>query len=126
MEKIKSITRGQAILFGFILVCFIGVFIGLKIANNNRIKSYIKFQKELVDVAKNYRDINNIDLDFDEEYRVELSALKKQNLVTNSLKNKCDGYVIIANEEIYPDKYKLVYRAYIKCGKYKTDSYVEY
>ncbi len=126
MEKIKAITRGQAILCVFVLIVLISTFIGIKVAKNNTIKSYEKFQKELVDIAKNYKEIKNITVKKDGEKRVTLSQLKKQNLITNKLKDKCKGYVIISNEETYPDEYELVYRAYIKCGSYKTDAYIEY
>ena len=46
----------------------------------------------------------------------------------NYLKDKCEGYVIITNEEnLSSEKYELVYNAYIKCGKkYITANYSEY
>lgn len=127
IEKIKGITRGQAILVGIIIISIFGTIIGLNIANSKTIKSYKNFEKELKVVAKNYKEIKRISVRKDGEKRVSLSALKKQNLITNPLKDKCTGYVIISNEETYPDEYELVYRSYIKCGsRYKTDAYVEY
>ena len=127
MEKIKSITRGQAIIFGFILILVIGTLIFLKVSNGNSLKSYKKFQDELVAAAENYKEIKKIDVKENGEKRITLSSLKKQNLVTNPLKDKCKGYVIISNEETYPDEFELIYKAYIKCGsRYKTDAYVEY
>lgn len=127
IEKIKSITRGQAILLSILLISVLGTIVGIKIANNNAIKSYKKFQEELQVVAENYKEIKDIKVKKDGEKRISLEALKKQRLVTNPLKDKCKGYVIISNEETYPDEYELVYRSYIKCGsKYKTEAYVEY
>lgn len=127
IEKIKGITRGQAIILGFFLLAGLVTFITLKINSANKISSYKKFQNELVDAAKNYKVIKNINVKMDMEKIISLSKLKKQNLVTNPLKDKCKGYVLISNEEVADDKYELVYRAYIKCGsKYKTDAYVEY
>ena len=127
IEKIKNITRGQAILLGIIVLAVAGTFIGFKIANTMAVESYKKFEEELEIVAQNYKDIKNIKVKKDGEKRVSLSALKKQNLVTNPLKDKCAVYVMISNEETYPDEYEYIYRSYIKCGsRYKTEAYLEY
>lgn len=128
MDKIKSITRGQAILFGFILLLGLGIFIGIKIVNNNSIDNYHAFEKELKIAAKLYVKLNNISIQKDGEKRITLKKLKEQDLVSNDLKDKCTGYVYVVNQlDLEMDKYKKLYYSYIKCGsKYKTTGYVNY
>ena len=89
---------------------------------------YKDFEKELVTGAQNYYVIKNLDIDEGEEKKITLKTLSSSNLVYSDLKDKCDGYVIITNEEDFSsDKYVLVYNAYIKCGKkYMTANYSEY
>lgn len=128
MEKIKSITRGQLILFLFIIVCGLGIYISVNIVKNNNKKMYESFEKELKNDAKNYINIKNISIKKGGEKRITISMLQKQKLITNDLQNKCKGYILISNEmDLYTEKYSLKYNAYIKCGSfYTTDNYSEY
>ena len=130
MDKIKSITRGQAILFGLIVLLCLGVFIGIKVVNNNSIDNYHNFEKQLKISAKNYIKLNNVVIQKDGEKRITLKQLKSQDLVPTdtNLKDKCTGYVYVLNQlDIESNKYKKIYYSYIKCGsKYKTAGYVNY
>ena len=88
--------------------------------------SFSQYTKGLV--RTDLEVIKNLDIDEGEEKKITLKTLSDSNLVYSDLKDKCDGYVIITNEEdLSSDKYELVYNAYIKCGrKYMTANYSEY
>ena len=122
MNNKGVITRGMAILAALILI------IVLAIGKSTNVNKYKSFEKELVTGAQNYYVIKNLDIDEGEEKKITLKTLSDSNLVYSDLKDKCDGYVIITNEEdLSSDKYELVYNAYIKCGrKYMTANYSEY
>lgn len=122
------LTRGRLILIILITLIVIGGIIGISISRGNNIRKYKDFESELESNAENYIIIKEINLDEGEERKITLNSLKNQKLVSNDLKNKCDGYVIVSNEiNIETDEYELVYSAYIKCGnKYTTSNYSEY
>ena len=128
MEKTKFLTRGKVLLFGIIILVIIIIFISFKLLKNSSIKRYQAFEDELVIAARNFYEINNIDIDDGEEKRITIKQLSDMNLVFNNLVDKCDGYIIIASEEdISTEEYEIVYRPYIKCGKkYMTANYSEY
>ena len=128
MDKIKSITRGQAILFGLVILIGLGIFIGIKMFNNNSLEQYHEFEKDLKVYAKQYIKINGVVIQKDGEKRFTIKQLDKQNLVINDMKNKCTGYVYVLNQlDIETEKYKKIYYSYIKCGsQYKTPGYEVY
>lgn len=127
LDKIKNITRGQLIVVIFIIICAISVYVGINIEKSNMLKNYRSFENELVKAGKFYYELENLDISKSEERRVTIKSLEKRNLVSNSLKDKCKGYITITNEKnIYTEKYELIYRSYIKCGSYKTSGYTEY
>lgn len=122
------LTRGKLILIILIILIIVGVIIGISISKNNNIQKYRDFESELESDTENYIIIKEIELDEGEEKKITLNSLKKQDLVSNDLQNKCSGYVIVSNEiNIETDEYELVYTAYIKCGnRYTTNNYSEY
>lgn len=128
MNNKGVITRGMAILTLLILVVIIIIFVSINIGKKSNINKYKDFENELVIGAQNYYEIKNIDIDEGEEEKISLNDLKNSNLIYSDLKDKCEGYVIITNEEnLSSEKYELVYNAYIKCGKkYITANYSEY
>ena len=128
MNNKGVITRGMAILAALILIIIIGIIIAVNVGKSTNVNKYKDFEKELVTGAQNYYEIKNLDIDEGEEKKISLKTLSDSNLVYSDLKDKCDGYVIITNEEDFStEKYKLNYNAYIKCGrKYMTANYSEY
>lgn len=128
MREKFVLTRGKLILIILIILIIIGVIIGISISKNNNIQKYKDFESELETDADNYVIIKEIELNEGEEKKITINSLKKQDLVSNDLVNKCDGYVIVSNEiNIETDEYEYVYNSYIKCGKkYMTNNYSEY
>lgn len=128
MNNKGVITRGMAILAALILIIVLAIVITINVGKSTNVNKYKSFEKELVTGAQNYYVIKNLDIDEGEEKKITLKTLSDSNLVYSDLKDKCDGYVIITNEEdLSSDKYELVYNAYIKCGrKYMTANYSEY
>lgn len=122
------LTRGRLILIILVILTIVGVIIGVSISKNNNIQKYKDFESELESDAENYIIIKDMEFDEGDEKKITLNSLKKQELVSNDLQNKCNGYVIVSNENnIETDEYELVYTAYIKCGnKYITNNYSEY
>lgn len=128
MNGLKWLTRGRLILItGTILIIIIG-FITFNVAKNKTIKKYKDFEEEIKIEAKNYFEIKNMDIDDGEEIKISLDKLKKQNLISNELQNKCKGYALVTSDrDIYSDEYEITYSAYIKCGnRYQTPNYSEY
>ena len=128
MEEKYFLTRGKAILFGFILLIVILVFIFIKMGKNNSVDKYKEFESELKSAAENYVIIRNLYIEDGEEIRISKKRLMDSNLIYNELKDKCDAYVIISSEKnIATDEYEVSYLPYIKCGKrYITSNYSEY
>lgn len=128
MNNKGVITRGMAILATLILIIVLAIIITINAEKSINVNKYKDFENELVIGAQNYYDIKNLDIDEGEEKKITLKTLSDSNLVYSDLKDKCNGYVIISNEEDFSsDKYELVYNAYIKCGKkYMTANYSEY
>lgn len=122
------LTRGRLILIILLLVIIIGIVIGINAVKNNNKSKYKEFEEQLEAAGETYYINNNLSVKQGEERRVTLSELKKQDLVGNDLKDKCDGYILIKNEKDYvTNEYDLVYEANIKCGKkYTTSTYTEY
>lgn len=126
LDKIKNITRGQLIVVIFIFICAISIYAGINIKKSNSIKDYKAFEKEVVQAGKFYYKLEKLELSKSEERRVNLTSLEKKNLISNPLKDKCKGYVIISNQrDIYTSEYSIVYTGYVKCGSYKSPGYVE-
>ena len=111
MNNKGVITRGMAILAALILIIVLAIVIIINVGKSTNVNKY-----------------KSLDIDEGEEKKITLKTLSDSNLVYSDLKDKCDGYVIITNEEdLSSDKYELVYNAYIKCGrKYMTANYSEY
>lgn len=127
MEEKYFLTRGKAILFGLILIIVLIVYIIVKTNENNSVKKYKDFEKELVTGARNYTDIKSVYLENGEEKKIDMKDILKVYMTDNKLKSKCKGYVIISSEKnIVSSNYQTIYRAYINCGKYITTNYSEY
>lgn len=124
----KKLTRGKVILIISIILLVVLIIITFNIVKNANLKKYKDFEEEIRIEAENYYEIKGIKLEDGEEIKVTLSELKNQKLISNELKNKCDGYAIISSDrDIYTDEYNIVYSAYIKCAnKYSTANYSEY
>lgn len=122
------LTRGMLILIILVILIIVGIIVGINISKDNNIQKYKDFETELENDAENYLLIKELELEEGEEKKITINSLKKQDLVTNDLTDKCDGYVIISNEEnIETGEYEIIYNAYIKCGKkYTTINYSEY
>lgn len=128
MEKTSWLTRGKVILIASIILLIVLIIVIFNIVKNSSTKKYKDFEDEIKIEAENYYQIKNMSLEEGEEKKITLSELKKQNLISNDLKDKCDGYAIVSSDrDIYTDEYNIVYSAYIKCGsRYSTLNYSEY
>lgn len=128
IEEKYFFTRGKAILLLFIIIVVFTIFIVVKITGTSFESKYKIFESELKAAGENYAIINSIRIKNGEEYKIKLEKLIEMNLVYNDLKDKCNGYVIMASEKnIETNSYKIVYRPYIKCStKYTTLNYSEY
>ncbi len=128
MNKTLKLTRGKILIIISIILIIILIVVGANVIKKVTINKYKNFEEEIRIEAENYFVIKDFKLDNGEEIKVTLSELKKQNLISNDLKNKCDGYAIISSErDIYTNTYDINYRAYIKCGHiYSTPNYSEY
>ena len=103
--------RKISVIWGIIMfLLVIGVTV-IGFVYKNETKNYKKFEMELVDKAKDYIAVNNLN-------KVTISELKEQNIIETSVVNEktCDGYILKEDEE---------YKAYVKCGSYKTRGYEE-
>lgn len=126
-EREKHITRLHIILFFLFIIIGLVVFFVVKNAITSD-KKYKEFEQVLTDASQIYYKINKLDLAEDEEEYINITKLDEQGLLSdNTLINKCKGYVIVSNELDYDlDKYKLIYRPYIDCGKkYSSINYQE-
>lgn len=128
MNNKGVITRGMAILTLLIVIALVVVVIFINTSKSSSENKYKEFESELVDAAKNYYIIKNLDIDDGEEKKITMRELTSSNLVYNDLKDKCSGYVTITSEKnISTEEYEIVYNAYIKCSnKYITSNYSEY
>ena len=127
IEEKYFLTRGKAILFGFLLIVFFIVILSIKGCGRSTTNDFKAFENELKSAAENYFIIVNEELDNGREKRISLESLKKMNLVYNELKDKCDAYVIVSSEKnISTNEYEIYYRPYIKCSNYVTVGYSEY
>ncbi len=126
--KKTTLTRGKILVIVSIILIIVFVIIGFNVIKKVTINKYKNFEEEIKIEAENYFEIKNLKLENGEEIKITLSELKKQNLISNELQGKCDGYAIISSErDIYTNKYSIYYRPYIKCGKiYSTPNYSEY
>lgn len=126
-EREKHITRLHIILFFMFLILVLIVFLVIKSSKKNNINNYKEFEKEMVVATEIYYQINDLTLQDGGEKRITLNQLKKQNLITNDLKDKCTGYVVSTSEKNLDNEYEIVHMAYIKCSdKYTTINYEEY
>ncbi len=128
MKNRKQLTRGNLILIILIIIIIISLIIGFYTMKNKNTKKYKAFETELKTAAENYYIIKGLGLKNGEEKKITLTALKKQKLVSNELKDKCAGYVIASSErDNYTNEYDIYYYPYIKCdNKYISPNYSEY
>ena len=103
--------RKISIIWGMIMFLLIIGVTAIGIIYKNESKNYKEFEIGLVDKAKDYIIVNNLN-------KVTISELKEQNIIETSVVNEkeCDGYILKEDEE---------YKAYVKCGSYKTRGYEE-
>lgn len=96
------------------------IVIGLNIGAENR--DYVALENDLKESASVYIKTNEIDLNVGEAIKLDDNILKKANLVTELKVNndECSGYVKVKRNTTNYE-----YNAYIKCGKYTTEGYVE-
>lgn len=126
-ERKKHITRLHIILFFLVIIIGLIVFFVVKNIMTSD-KKYKEFEQVIKDASQIYYKINKLDLAEDEEEYINIKKLDEQGLLSdNTLISKCKGYVIVSNELDYElDKYKLIYRPYIDCGKkYSSINYQE-
>ena len=121
-------TRGMLLLIIFVILLIVGIIIGVNVSKSSSIEEYKTFESQLESIARNYYQMQELELEDGEERKITLSSLDKKIPVTNSLKNKCEAYVIVSNElNIENKEYEILYNAYINCGrKYTTNNYSEY
>ncbi len=123
MNNIKQITRGQLLLVIFVILLVGGIILGINMASNKSYEEYGEFEKELKISAKNYVEQYDISIKKGGEKKIKMATLDDNEPLYSSLKDKCVGYVIVANDDIEGEEYS--YQAYIKCGnKYKTSGYI--
>ena len=126
----KKITRLHLILACLVFIIVLIVFITIKVKISNKDKIYTEYEKELVNFAEIYYDINNINIKDGTVDRISIKKLKQANLLNTSskLRDKCEGYVESTSEKNYnTSEYEITRKAYIKCGsKYKTVNYTQY
>lgn len=126
-EREKHITRLHIILFCLFLIFLITIFVIFKVKQSESINKYHDLEKEMVNAADKYYQINNLVLADGNEKRITLNQLKKQNLIYSEIASKCKGYVLSTSEKNFDGEYEITNTAYIKCSnKYMTSNYEEY
>lgn len=123
-EREKHITRLHIILFLLVVIAGLTIFFVVKNNQSKEMQSYKNLEKDLVSATRDYYKINPITIKEGYDVVVEMKTLVEQNLISNELTSKCDGYTKIYNNKNLDGDYELEYTAYIKCGdKYISDNY---
>lgn len=86
--------RKISIIWGMIMFLLIIGVTAIGIIYKNESKNYKEFEIGLVDKAKDYIIVNNLN-------KVTISELKEQNIIETSVVNEkeCDGYILKEDEE---------------------------
>lgn len=115
LRRMKIIS----IIWGMFLVTLFIVITAFAFKFKNNSKKYLELANEFSKKAQKYVEDNNL-------YPEKDSILKisKNDLIDNNYlekleidDDKCDGFVIVNNKEIYE------YKAYLKCDKYISAKY---
>ena len=112
--------KKMIIIWVFLAVGLVGTltFIGLQFQED--IKAYRGYEKDIIESAQIYMEINKPTLDVGESLQININKLIKEKFLNTKEVGEdiCDGYVIITK------KYdKIDYSSYIKCEEYTTDGY---
>lgn len=116
-EKKKNGKNKMLIVLLILIVLFIITFGVIIFVNIYSTKKYQNIEKNMELNTENYITLKKYNLDTKEESIITLKDMKKNKLVTE---NNCDGYVVVSYQNNIINS-----KAYIKCGKYKTEGYNE-
>lgn len=84
-------------------------------------ETYPQLENEVVEALKKYETKQIVSLNYNEEIVINIKTLQNQNLLNKLVdqnNNNCSGYGTIIKKS-----QGIIYKAYIKCGDYKTDGY---
>lgn len=111
--KIISIIWGMFLVTLFIVITAFA----LKFKNNS--KKYLELANEFSKKAQKYVEDNNLYPEKDSILKISRNDLINNNYLEKLEidDDKCDGFVIVNNKEIYE------YKAYLKCDKYISAKY---
>ena len=114
--------KKMIIIWVVIAVMLVGTltFIGLQFQNS--VKPYRAFEKDLIESAQIYMQVNKINLDVKEQKKLTIEQLiNEKYLESNEVgEDTCTGYINI--EKTYSD---YEYYPFIKCEDYTTTDYEE-
>lgn len=126
-ERKKHITRLHIILFSMLVIAGTTVFFIFQSNKSNEIGKYKELQKDLLEITKKYKEINEIELQEGYELRIDMNTLVKEHYLSNELTKECKGYTIISSVKGFDGEYEEEYNSYIKCGtKYVSPNYSEF
>ena len=115
MKEMKKMS----ILWGIIMVLIFSLltFFGLKW--KNKYKGYFDLEDKLVKNTQKYYESNHEYPKKGSEEKIFLKELRDNEVIDELIYNddKCDGYVIVKNNNV------IEYKAYIKCNNYTTKGY---
>ena len=103
-------NRGTMVIWGIIIFIMWGII--LLIAYNKRDKVYLSLTADLKDVAIRYINKKNIDLKFNESYKIYISDLEDSNYINDDTKIKeyCIDRIVVKKNII-----KYSYEFNMKC-----------
>ena len=103
-------NRGTMVIWGIIIFIMWGII--LLIAYNKRDKVYLSLTADLKDVAIRYINKKNIDLKFNESYKIYISDLEESNYINDDTKIKeyCIDSIVVKKNII-----KYSYEFNMKC-----------
>ena len=103
-------NRGTMVIWGIIIFIMWGII--LLIAYNKRDKVYLSLTADLKDVAIRYINKKNIDLKFNESYKIYISDLEDSNYINDDTKIKeyCIDSIVVKKNII-----KYSYEFNMKC-----------
>lgn len=115
LRRMKIIS----IIWGMFLVTLFIVITAFAFKFKNNSKKYLELANEFSKKAQKYVEDNNLYPEKDSILKISRNDLIDNNYLEKLEidDDKCDGFVIVNNKEIYE------YKAYLKCDKYISAKY---
>lgn len=106
--EIKHMQR-ISIIWGCLLFLLVAGVTVIGILYKKETKEYKDFEKRVVEQSYDYLKVHNLE-------KITLAELQEENVIESLVvnENTCEGYI---------EKNDQDYKAFIKCGKYKTQGY---